>query len=774
VRDIDRNLRRTFVYHIPLVVPSSIGDESLKDVNSLTMPPYELPSSIKYILPSPSGNKIAKLIEEDIPNSTADNKKRQVIEIWTHGGMLLHKRCILSDKIHGKVYTEKSKFGGMSWRPDDEDALVYVAESISPTTKSFFDRSLVGDSSIEGDEAATSSVPNGAQFTLGVGVKENWGEKYKDVSSPELFILSTKTGKVASITNVPCGTQPNTPQKGETAMQFAFGQPVFSPCGKHVIYTAWPVGPRRLGAIYCFQRPSKIYSSKVETLLSYLAEGNNESVSPQNDLDYICITENDRLARSPRVELLTNKIAFLCNSRGFDSHNGCMGLDIIEWDATNSRPLLETRRTIVKPVSMPKRDVVADEASFGLSFPGLFLDYLPDECFSADGNYIYCDSQWGSTTCVLKISVQDGFVEPLVGPNYSSTGADYGGSQNFLGAFMDMIILFHNSPINPGSILAFSKSGKVIRQLFTMHPIAVTSFSPVPYPLLTEAIQWKIVHANPSDGDPNDIIQSILLTPRRSDGDPNDIIQSILLTPRRSDGTKPPLIVVPHGGPHSCSSATFMPSYLFLCMQGKYAVLLVNYRGSTGFGQGSIEALLGKISQLDVQDLLLATKSVLKEGEFDESRVGICGGSHGGFLAGHMISQYPDLFKVAAMRNPVTNIASLVTASDIPDWCYVESLGAGRYDWTVFRPPLKTEMDSMYSVSPIANIQSVKAPTLIALGMVDRRVPPSQGLEYYYALRSKGISTKLLVYKDDDHAIDSPVSEADHWINIKKWFDDHL
>lgn len=49
----------------------------------------------------------------------------------------------------------------------------------------------------------------------------------------------------------------------------------------------------------------------------------------------------------------------------------------------------------------------------------------------------------------------------------------------------------------------------------------------------------------------------------------------------------------------------------------------------------------------------------------------------GGFLAGHCIGQHPDLFKVAAMRNPCTNIASMVTATDIPDWCYVETIGTG-------------------------------------------------------------------------------------------------
>jgi len=81
----------------------------------------------------------------------------------------------------------------------------------------------------------------------------------------------------------------------------------------------------------------------------------------------------------------------------------------------------------------------------------------------------------------------------------------------------------------------------------------------------------------------------------------------------------------------------------------------------------------------------------------------------------------------------------------------------------------------MYDASPIAHIEKIKqCPTLVAVGMKDRRVPPSQSLEYFYALRSKGVKTKLLVYDDDDHAIDKVASEADHWVNIKRWFDEHL
>ena len=59
-------------------------------------------------------------------------------------------------------------------------------------------------------------------------------------------------------------------------------------------------------------------------------------------------------------------------------------------------------------------------------------------------------------------------------------------------------------------------------------------------------------------------------------------------------------------------------------------------------------------------------------------------------------------------------------------------------------------------------------------GLADRRVPPSQGLEYFHSLRSRGVETRLLTYDADDHAIDTPKSDADHWVEVGAWFDRHL
>jgi acylaminoacyl-peptidase len=98
----------------------------------------------------------------------------------------------------------------------------------------------------------------------------------------------------------------------------------------------------------------------------------------------------------------------------------------------------------------------------------------------------------------------------------------------------------------------------------------------------------------------------------------------------------------------------------------------------------------------------------------------------------------------------------------------------GSYNWSQYRPPTQEELLKMREKSPIYHVSNVKTPTLIALGLSDLRVPPSQGLEWYHTLRSMGVLTKLLVYEKDDHAIAGVQSEADHWVNIKQWFDTHL
>jgi acylaminoacyl-peptidase len=117
------------------------------------------------------------------------------------------------------------------------------------------------------------------------------------------------------------------------------------------------------------------------------------------------------------------------------------------------------------------------------------------------------------------------------------------------------------------------------------------------------------------------------------------------------------------------------------------------------------------------------------------------------------------------MRNPVVNLPSMTTATDIPDWTFVEALGT--YDWQDYRPPTAHQLQVMWQKSPVRYVHNVTAPTLVALGLKDLRVPPSQGLEWYHTLRARRVPTKLLTYEEDDHAIAGVEAEADHWVNVR-------
>lgn len=435
-----------------------------------------------------------------------------------------------------------------------------------------------------------------------------------------------------------------------------------------------------------------------------------------------------------------------------------MALHASEWDMMTGSVRDETSKVVVDVVQNPSGKGGNQKVS-GITFPGLFLNQLPHDCFSIDGHHIILSTQWGSVTKVVSISMNDGTVLPINFDLLSEEGFNDSASQQFVCFVEDGAAIVTQSEPNRPTVLGLLQppflqniqgvaSSRVLAEMPSISSASFSSLKPNTFLEPSTGYSYCIINEAP--------------------------IHGILLLPEKHAKGEIPLIVVPHGGPHSCTSTSFVPSYSFLCKHGQYAILHVNYQGSSGFGQAALESLAGKAGSLDVNNVVAATRMVIESGMVDPDRVGICGGSHGGFLAGHCIGQYPDIFKVAATRNPVTNIASMVTATDIPDWCYVEALGLGHYDFADFRTPMKEELAIMWDRSPIAHIQNATAPTLIGLGMKDRRVPPSQGIEYYHALRAKKVPTKLLVYDDCDHAIDGVSSEADFWLNTKCWFDVHL
>lgn len=219
--------------------------------------------------------------------------------------------------------------------------------------------------------------------------------------------------------------------------------------------------------------------------------------------------------------------------------------------------------------------------------------------------------------------------------------------------------------------------------------------------------------------------------------------------------------MAPHGGPHSVSTDQFKSEAYFFSQLGNmkniclpyftvitykfyllgFAVLVVNYRGSVGFGEEALNSLPGKVGTQDVQEVHNATLQMLEKHEFlDKETVFLFGGSHGGFLVTHLSGQYPDFYRAVSTRNPVIDIATMFPITDITDWTIVESgLGDGSELEKLLEPKTLTRM---WEVSPIRYVNQVKAPTLLLVGKVDRRVPPTQSIEYYRALQLRGVKTR--------------------------------
>ncbi|KAJ7424742.1 acylamino-acid-releasing enzyme-like protein [Willisornis vidua] len=222
-------------------------------------------------------------------------------------------------------------------------------------------------------------------------------------------------------------------------------------------------------------------------------------------------------------------------------------------------------------------------------------------------------------------------------------------------------------------------------------------------------------------------------------------------------------------GPHAVFDARWRPSMAALCQLG-FAVLLVNYRGSLGFGQASISSLISRVGEQDVADTQLAVEQALHREPLDPHRLALLAGSHGAFIALHLLTREPERYRACALRSPVSNLPALLGTSDIPDWRYT-SLGL---PYSFERVPRAEEVATMLLRSPIARAAQVQTPVLLCVGARDRRVSPTQALELYRVLRARDVPARLLWYPEGGHALTGVETEADVFKNCARWFLQHL
>jgi len=230
------------------------------------------------------------------------------------------------------------------------------------------------------------------------------------------------------------------------------------------------------------------------------------------------------------------------------------------------------------------------------------------------------------------------------------------------------------------------------------------------------------------------------------------------------EGKKYPLIHAIHGGPHSQHgyNLTRTANYQFLAANG-YAVIFINYRGSSGRGQEFSDLIVGDLCGGEYRDLMIGLDYVLEKYPFiDPERLGVTGGSYGGYLTNWVITQ-TDRYNAAVSVASISHILTQWATGGDDLW--FESDGG-------FVPI--DDFKKAWDMSPIKHIKNCRTPTLFIHGAWDFCTNLNQAETMFTALKKLGVETVLAIYPNEGHGIRYPRHIYDYHLRSLAWFDKHL
>jgi dipeptidyl aminopeptidase/acylaminoacyl peptidase len=237
----------------------------------------------------------------------------------------------------------------------------------------------------------------------------------------------------------------------------------------------------------------------------------------------------------------------------------------------------------------------------------------------------------------------------------------------------------------------------------------------------------------------------------------------------KPDGMDPhkrhPLVLEVHGGPHGQYGWAFFHELQVLAGMG-YVVLFLNPRGSDGYGERFRCEVVRDWGGKDYVDLMSALDQVIERtGYVDTSRMGIGGGSYGGYMTNWVIGQ-TDRFSAAVSMRSISNLVSEYSQHDIVLWGGLE-LG----------PPPWPDLDELWRRSPIRYVKNIKTPLLLTCGEMDLRCAISQSEELFGAMRLLGKTVELVRFPDESHDISRngrPDRRVERLRRIAGWYERFL
>ena len=228
-------------------------------------------------------------------------------------------------------------------------------------------------------------------------------------------------------------------------------------------------------------------------------------------------------------------------------------------------------------------------------------------------------------------------------------------------------------------------------------------------------------------------------------------------------GTKVPLLLRIHGGPNGQDQHSFSTERQLFAANG-YAVLAVNYRGSSGRGQKFSRAIFADWGNYEVQDLLAGVDHVVRMGVADPDRLGVGGWSYGGILTDYLIAT-DNRFKAAT-----SGAGTAFTVAFYGTDQYII-----QYDYEIGPPWNPKAWETYVKISyPFLHADRIQTPTLFLGGERDFNVPVQGSQQMYQALRSLGIDTQLIIYPNENHGIQRPSYQRDRWERYLAWYDKYV
>lgn len=245
-------------------------------------------------------------------------------------------------------------------------------------------------------------------------------------------------------------------------------------------------------------------------------------------------------------------------------------------------------------------------------------------------------------------------------------------------------------------------------------------------------------------------------------------LEGILMLPVGWDGKPAPLIVDVHGGPESNESNGWLSRYASpgqaMCAKG-YAVFLPNYRGSTGRGVTFAGLAYGDPAGPEFDDIVDGVDHLIAEGIADGDRVGVMGGSYGGYATNWLCTYYSERFRAGVGLVGISDLTSKRFLTDIPFEDEYVHMGT----------PVHDSWDLMRERSPIYHAEECRTPLLILHGDSDPRVHPSQSRELHRALKMAGHpSVRLVYYPGEGHGNSKRFGREDALRRTMAWFDHYL